>query len=312
MKVFKYLHEDRIDVLKNRLIRFNQLGNFNDPFEALPSIESILPKGQASSIFGNLINMVSRDEMNEIYQKEIQKFIDSGDLSDQQIEQLKDINFDVALNLGLSFLLPSLDSTFDLEDQELKKSIPHKFRDGLDKTLGILSLSEINDNVLMWSHYANSHKGFVLEFNSEHEFFDQRKNDRDQARVLRKVIYKNERPEIILYDPSYSESEFINYFIENIILTKHEKWSYENEWRMAHMLKAAAKNFNISGEDIYLFHFPVDAITSITFGSRMSDEMKKSIIRLVENDNEMNAISFFQADLDMKNYKVNISKYVGG
>jgi hypothetical protein len=32
------------------------------------------------------------------------------------------------------------------------------------KRMGVLSLSEINDNILMWSHYSESHTGFCIEF----------------------------------------------------------------------------------------------------------------------------------------------------
>jgi hypothetical protein len=312
MEVFKYLHEERIDVLENRLIRFTQFGNFNDPFEALPSIESILPKDQVDSIIRNLINLVSKDEMEEIYQAEIKKLIDSKSLSQDDLDQLKRTNFDEALELGLSTLVPHLTTAFNLEDEEFKKSIPYKFRDGLDKALGILTVSEINNNMLMWSHYANSHKGFVLIFDSKHDFFDQRKTSRDQARVLRKVLYKNERPNITLYDPSHTEAEFINLFIENVILTKHSKWSYEKEWRMAHMLNAADKTIEFNGEEIYLFKFPPEVIKGVIFGSRMNTKLKDKIIHLVESDDELNGISFFQADLDMQNYQINIYEHQGG
>lgn len=38
--------------------------------------------------------------------------------------------------------------------------------DMLDKMLqkfGVISFSEVNDNILMWSHYADQHHGFCLE-----------------------------------------------------------------------------------------------------------------------------------------------------
>ncbi len=57
----------------------------------------------------------------------------------------------------------------------------------INDTIGILCFTEKNDNLLMWSHYANSHKGFVLEFYPEHQFFDRRKNDHQLAEHLRKV-----------------------------------------------------------------------------------------------------------------------------
>lgn len=41
MKLYKYLHPDRIDVLKNRAIRFSPPNAFNDPFEFKPVISGI-------------------------------------------------------------------------------------------------------------------------------------------------------------------------------------------------------------------------------------------------------------------------------
>jgi hypothetical protein len=38
-------------------------------------------------------------------------------------------------------------------------------------TLGILSLSEVPDDLLMWTHYAANHSGFVLEFDDKHHWF---------------------------------------------------------------------------------------------------------------------------------------------
>ncbi|MFQ2730618.1 hypothetical protein ACK3YQ_08160 [Aeromonas caviae] len=42
MLLYKYLPPERIDVLKNRSIRFSQPIAFNDPFEFKPVIESTL------------------------------------------------------------------------------------------------------------------------------------------------------------------------------------------------------------------------------------------------------------------------------
>ena len=37
--------------------------------------------------------------------------------------------------------------------------------------LGVLSLSARSDSSVMWSHYADSHRGFLIGFSTEHEFF---------------------------------------------------------------------------------------------------------------------------------------------
>ncbi|MFS1423454.1 hypothetical protein [Shewanella sp. 10N.286.48.B5] len=35
----------------------------------------------------------------------------------------------------------------------------------------VISLSETNNNLLMWSHYADQHKGIILELNLNHKLF---------------------------------------------------------------------------------------------------------------------------------------------
>jgi len=45
--------------------------------------------------------------------------------------------------------------------QRIKDSVQQILKD----EYGILSLSAKYDNVLMWSHYANYHKGFCIKFN---------------------------------------------------------------------------------------------------------------------------------------------------
>ena len=41
------------------------------------------------------------------------------------------------------------------------------------RELGVVCLSEINNNILMWSHYAQGHAGFCIEFERTQENFFQ-------------------------------------------------------------------------------------------------------------------------------------------
>jgi len=54
-----------------------------------------------------------------------------------------------------------------LPQMELVKFL-RRIRDSIQNILrseyGVLSLSAKNDNILMWSHYADYHKGFCIEF----------------------------------------------------------------------------------------------------------------------------------------------------
>lgn len=53
-----------------------------------------------------------------------------------------------------------------LVDEDTTTFVRKILLDGLGTNLGNLSLTEKPDNLLMWSHYAQQHMGFVIEFDS--------------------------------------------------------------------------------------------------------------------------------------------------
>lgn len=67
-------------------------------------------------------------------------------------------------------------------------------------TIGIYSLSKPKENEtfpcneLLWAHYANSHKGFCIEYDLDILL----KNHSSQFDIRNQihVVYKNERPEV--------------------------------------------------------------------------------------------------------------------
>ncbi|WP_103027173.1 DUF2971 domain-containing protein [Salinibacter altiplanensis] len=55
MLIYKYSPPERVDVLQNGLIRFTQPSSFNDPFETLPYLQSLVTPGKAEKIAEQLI-----------------------------------------------------------------------------------------------------------------------------------------------------------------------------------------------------------------------------------------------------------------
>ena len=104
---------------------------------------------------------------------------------------------------------------------------------GWRKLAKICSFSEVADSLLMWSHYADHHRGFCIEYdleslgNSSHFF---RTN-------LYPVLYSAD-----LYDLSpfveglaggpETRGDFQPMRLLLAMLTKFEGWRYENEWRL--------------------------------------------------------------------------------
>lgn len=63
---------------------------------------------------------------------------------------------------------------------------------GIEK-FGILSLTTKKDNLLMWSHYANSHKGLVIEFDLNNDFFNTQIDAEFFCGKLHKIEYSEKK-----------------------------------------------------------------------------------------------------------------------
>ena len=84
-------------------------------------------------------------------------------------------------------------------------------------------------NRLMWSHYADSHKGFCIEYDfSEPE-------DEILSKLPLPVVYSENRPLVpwkAAIDNSVENMEEAYAEIVMGLLTKDKEWEYENEWRI--------------------------------------------------------------------------------
>ena len=84
-------------------------------------------------------------------------------------------------------------------------------------------------NRLMWSHYADSHKGFCIEYDfSEPE-------DEVLSKIPLPVFYSENRPLVpwkAAIDNSVENMEESYAEIMMGLLTKDKEWEYENEWRI--------------------------------------------------------------------------------
>lgn len=76
--------------------------------------------------------------------------------------------------------------------------------------IGIFCLCEESKNLLMWAHYAQDHKGFIVEFDTGHEFFSHdfwssrikqikdRPEEYEYCGHLKEVKYAQERAKVDL------------------------------------------------------------------------------------------------------------------
>lgn len=133
-----------------------------------------------------------------------------------------------------------------------------KIRDQNLNQRGVACLSAKRDNMLMWSHYANGHRGFCLEFDTSCEPFCQAKQ----------VIYSSAVPQLdpveyLAYDATKPNP------LDTMMLTKHECWQYESEWRLVHA------NANTA------YTYDHRLLTGIYFGAAMPEAQMDMIAQLL-------------------------------
>jgi hypothetical protein len=262
------MSEKHIDsILVDNLIRFTQPQELNDPFEIRPHIENIASNTFLEDYFKNNI----REEMHELYSTY------NKDVSKELIHQ------DLIRSLGTP---------------QNKKIFMNDFYKAVSQSMGILSLTSKNNNLLMWAHYANSHKGFVIEFDPINEFFNQVNDSKEFYGRLKEVKYTNTRPNI-----EYFNSVGERYFFDTF-LTKSEDWIYEEEYRMLMPLTEATQTIE---DKIFLYKFPKQAISSIYLGANMTDENKNKIKELV-NIPENKHIKIFQARVAEKTFELEFTE----
>ncbi len=156
MILCKYLPPSRIDVIKNCAIRFTQFGDFNDPFELNPNIDKIAEEAEIRKI-------VDRDFVKLIEDEYSNNPIISAFISKESFIQLAKDRKGLVVNNVIG------------NTELLAKLLPGMLQKTVNSLLGALSLSEISNHELLWSHYANEHRGYLIGFDSTHQFFNQKK-----------------------------------------------------------------------------------------------------------------------------------------
>jgi hypothetical protein len=294
MELFKYLNPSRIDVIENLTIRFSRPNDFNDPFESYPSLGGIKELAGEETYYNENLKDRFDSIQNESILKHLPPIVKIA-------EEFKDSVSKMTLGEA-ALKIAGIDNIF----KKVITEYPDKVEDHIasiinrdfNNRFGILCLSEKQDNLIMWSHYAMNHEGFVIGFDSKSVYFDQRKNDSDLIRILTKVEYKEERPELKLYNSGKTGYDLAAYLIKFALLTKSTHWIAEQEWRMIIDIRTA----DVIKGNVYLFKFPVSMITSLYFGVKMGNELKVRIIQACR-DQKID-VPIFETYRDPKKYAI--------
>ncbi len=159
----------------------------------------------------------------------------------------------------------------------------------LSKTAGIVCFSATNDNILMWSHYADQHNGVVIGFDSGLLSDDWIPVDYSEERHLLNIEKLTDRDETI-----------------KMIARKSDLCVYEEECRFVVLLQKCEKK-NSDDEAFFTFEYRAEAIKEVIFGCRMSSRNINDLGTVLK-ERYGNSIMNYKAMADKIKYGINLHK----
>lgn len=201
---------------------------FNDPLECRPHFN--VPKDQkVKEMLDHLINRAKEEAQNRIDAKTTKKYI-----------------------------LKRYKGNLKVLQEDIIENSRKAYAD-----LRICSFTAENKkNLLLWSHYADSHKGFCVEFDAT----------KMPMKLAYKVDYSPKYPEIT-YPIPYDDTAF------RPALVKSKDWKYENEFRIIYFPESRVLPPNDRKSSLCLNG---DEIKNVYFGSQIGPNKKQLILDLVK------------------------------
>lgn len=240
-------NEGNLKIITEGTLAFSNPVNFNDPFDSSPAYDPL--------------------SITEIYKRRpdlIRKVGDSMGLSPAgRIEQK-------------GKLIRNVQRAMESGD----------WAEALMSRVGILCLSRNPTNALMWSHYANNHRGFLVEFAISPDAGEEEL----QPLLSHPVEYTQERPLLDWGNPDGN--------IEPYFLTKSLDWEYEQEERVLDLHRGPGF-YKYSREQF---------LSSVTAGLRIDNEDYRKLRKTVDKASAEigREIPLYQAKLSPNRYKVYI------
>lgn len=134
----------------------------------------------------------------------------------------------------------------------------------------VVCFTEVPDDILMWSHYANSHTGFCLGFRGD-----------DDQNILDSGLHQ------VAYSEVYPPLDFSRIWhiegLAKILLTKNIAWAYEKEWRIIFCHSAR------------LVDYP-GVLNKVIFGLRTAEEDQRLVRSILRSYGEVSYYHVVQDD----------------
>ncbi|MBP5786640.1 MAG: DUF2971 domain-containing protein [Kiritimatiellae bacterium] len=247
------------DALRNLTILFSPADKFNDPFECVPG--GLSPTDVAAVIREGC--QVSSDMWKWIDFCKKYNLFDGPDFGKELLR------YNAKNNLLQFFAGVSADGTSRIAARR--------------NEIFIACFSACKDSLLLWSHYAEQHKGIVIGYKTLY------------LPEVYPVKYSETRVEIP-YGPNHSRD-----WVKDVFTTKYTDWKYEYEWRSLNPNPSSQEHSNGG-----LLH-PIDAdgIAEITLGACADKELFDECLSFVKHHRKCH---LFKASMHAYAYKLDFER----
>ncbi len=206
-------------------------------------------------------------------------------------DYIKDLINKYYPNLSREDRRKKINSTIKNSKSGLIKMFRTDFINGERQGKGITCFTEDHQNLLMWSQYADSHKGICIGFNLEKLYRSLKVNPYKETALL-KVKYTKELHAMDYYEDGFKA-------IINWLRTKSNLWEYEKEIRISF------GPIDFKGSDHKFVSFAQEAVEVIYIGSMMEEDKENQIVQIVEN--KYKKADIFKMTLNTNSFKLDIN-----
>lgn len=224
--VYRYrsFEERTLDILLTDSVYFANPSTFNDPLDCSPTVIVDISAVQLEELLTHLISTrVQNDILNML--KTVNGISDANNTHAKKRgeEEAQKFIDDIKMHIWMEY-----SSTEGIEYQEhLKSSLGWNIERELVTRYvkGVCCFSTSGINPLLWSHYANNHKGICIGYSL----------DRTPSPNLLSVEYGGSRilNTSTIYEALINRKRSATQNLERaILLRKAKEWEYEQEWRM--------------------------------------------------------------------------------
>ena len=256
-KLYKYysVNDNLFNLIRNHSCWFSKPSDFNDPFDC------------------NLDISIGRNP------KEIMHNMDKSSMLRLLYDALSQKGDDVidagARIIKKPFLLKNIINEI------------HKYY--IDQNIGVFCLSQDPANILMWSHYADNHKGICVEYSFSEKFLFQQCDE--ELVCFNRICFEDAICDL-------TKDEDANGY--RMLFTKSVDWKYENECRLL------SYNPEIEGD---FYSIPLDkdsTIKAVYFGLRCQEQTIETVKNILREEKD---ITFYKMKKNPKNiYKLECYK----